>query len=71
MADEEAIPSKHESETRMECLAAATVLNQLRETPKEDAAEIVADAAFYEHYVTMGHSVAVFCDDRLAATIRG
>lgn len=71
MADEEAISPRDESETRMDCLAAATVLNQLREIPKEDAADVIADAALYEHYVTMGQSVAVYCDNRLAFTIRG
>ena len=67
----EAIPVKDDSETRMECLAAATVLNQLRETPKEDASEIIADAAMYEHYVSNGQTVAIYCDNALAITIRG
>ena len=67
----EAIPTTDDSDTRMECLAAATVLNQLREKPKEDAAEIIADAALYEHYVSNGQTVAIYCDDKLAITIRG
>ena len=68
---DDTIPEKHESDTRMECLAAASCLNQLREKPHECAQEIIADAALFEHYVSQGQSVAIYCDNALAVTIRG
>lgn len=70
--DETAIPENdQDAETRMECMAMATVLNQLRDTPKEDMASVIDDAALVEFYVNNGHSVAVYCATGLAMTIRG
>jgi|GEM_PF-6725021 len=67
----EALPEQDESETRMECMAMATVLNQLRRDPKEDMACVIDDAALIEDYVNSGHSVAVYCATGLASTFRG
>lgn len=65
------IPS-HDAETvRLSCLEAATALNCMRDEPKDDAADVIEDAALFEFYVSNGQSVAVYCDGRLAATIRG
>lgn len=57
------IPEADESQVRRECMEWAVALNSMRDTPKEDTADVIDDAALIEHYITEGQSVAVYCAD--------
>ncbi len=63
------IPQHTDETVRMACLEAATALNCMREEPR-DAAGVLDDATLFEHYVSNGQSIAVFCAQRLERTFR-
>jgi len=64
------IPQHSDETVRMACLEAATALNCMREEPR-DAAGVLDDATLFEHYVSNGQSVAVYCGNGLERVIRG
>ena len=63
------IPQHSDETVRMACLEAATALNCMREEPR-DAAGVLDDATLFEHYVSNGQSVAVYCAGSLSGVIR-
>ncbi len=64
------IPQHSDETVRMACLEAATALNCMREEPR-DAAGVLDDAALFEHYVSNGQSIAIYCSRGLERTFRG
>lgn len=59
-----------DTEVRRQCLDAAMALNDMRGDPKSDMADVIADAALAEHYITDGHIVAIYCAKGLAVMFR-
>ena len=63
------IPEHSEEMVRTACAEMATCLNQLRDEPKDTAAEVVADAAIFEHYITNGFAMTFDCGPKLTRTV--
>lgn len=59
-----------DTEVRRQCLDAAIALNDMRDDPKADMADVIADAALAEHYITDGQSVAIYCATGMAVMFR-